>query len=47
MERKILIICMDAFGPEYLETSQTPNMDRMGKDGFFVIGRFLKLSDLV
>ncbi len=39
MERKILIICMDAFGPEYLERSPTPNVDRMRKEGFFVIGQ--------
>ncbi len=39
MERKILIICMDAFGPEYLEMSPTPNIDQMKKEGFFVIGQ--------
>jgi len=39
MERKILIICMDAFGPEYLERSPTPNVDRMRKEGVFVIGQ--------
>lgn len=39
MRRKILIICIDGFGPDYLEGSSTPNIDRMASAGSFVIGR--------
>ena len=39
MARKIVIICVDALGPEYLERSPTPNIDRMGKEGVFLIGQ--------
>lgn len=35
MSRKILIICVDGLGPEYIEAASTPNMDRMTK----IIGR--------
>ena len=37
--KKILILCIDGLGPEYLEASPTPNIDHMVKEGFFVIGR--------
>jgi len=37
MPRKILIICVDGLGPEYLEMSATPNIDRMAK--YSVVGR--------
>jgi len=39
MPRKILIICVDGLGPEYLELAPTPNLDRMGAAGCFVIGQ--------
>ena len=38
MPRKILIICVDGLGPEYLQASPTPNMDRMSRAGSFAIG---------
>lgn len=37
MPRKILIICVDGLGPEYLEMSATPNIDRMAE--YSVVGR--------
>ena len=37
MGRKILIICVDGLGPEYLERSPTPNIDRMAES--FIIGQ--------
>ncbi|MDP6438148.1 MAG: alkaline phosphatase family protein [Candidatus Brocadiia bacterium] len=39
MGRRILIICVDGMGPDYLEAAATPNMDRMARDGVFSIGR--------
>lgn len=39
MRRKILIICIDGLGPEYLEVTPTPNIDRMAKEGSFAIGQ--------
>ena len=39
MPRKILILCIDGFGPEYLEMSPTPTLDRMARAGKLVIGR--------
>lgn len=38
MNRKILILCIDALGPEYLEMAPTPNIDQMAQEGSFVIG---------
>lgn len=38
MPRKILIICVDGLGPEYLELAPTPNLDRMAAAGSFIIG---------
>ncbi|MFH0962732.1 MAG: alkaline phosphatase family protein [Planctomycetota bacterium] len=38
MSRKILIICVDALGPDYLEAADTPNMDRLGREGVFAVG---------
>ena len=38
-DRKILILCIDGFGPDYLELSPTPNIDGMIREGSFVIGR--------
>jgi len=39
MARRILIVCLDAFGPDYLALSPTPNLDRMIGQGGLVIGR--------
>ncbi len=39
MGRRILIICVDGMGPDYLEAASTPNMDRMARDGAFAIGQ--------
>jgi phosphonoacetate hydrolase len=39
MKRKILIICIDGFGPDYLEKSATPNLDLMAREGTLTIGR--------
>ncbi|MFQ6079796.1 MAG: alkaline phosphatase family protein [Thermodesulfobacteriota bacterium] len=38
MAGKILILCVGGLGPEYLEMSFTPNIDRMVQEGVFVIG---------
>ena len=37
--RRILILCVDGLGPEYLGASPTPNIDRMAEAGALVIGR--------
>jgi len=39
MKRKILIICVDGLGPDYLEATPTPNLDRMANEGSFIIGK--------
>ena len=39
MKRTILIICVDALGPDYLEATPTPNLDRMASEGSFIIGK--------
>jgi len=39
MGRKIVIICADGLGPEYLAAAATPNLDRMAQAGVSVIGR--------
>jgi phosphonoacetate hydrolase len=36
--RKILIILMDGFGPEYLEKSDMPNLKSLGRKGGFKVG---------
>jgi phosphonoacetate hydrolase len=36
--RKILIILVDGFGPEYLEKSDMPNLKRLGREGGHKIG---------
>ncbi len=36
--RKILIILVDGFGPEYLEKSEMPNLKRLGREGGYKIG---------
>ncbi|MGQ9554441.1 MAG: alkaline phosphatase family protein [Anaerolineae bacterium] len=33
MARKILIICIDGLGPEYLQAAPTPNLGRMAREG--------------
>jgi len=37
--RKILIVLVDGFGPEYLERSEMPNLKRMGREGGIKIGK--------
>jgi len=37
--RKILIVLVDGFGPDYLERSDMPNLKRMGRGGGFKIGK--------
>ena len=39
MGRKIVIICADGLGPEYLAAAATPNLDRMAQAGVSGIGR--------
>jgi phosphonoacetate hydrolase len=39
MGKKVLIICVDGLGPEYLEMAPTPNIDRMAREGSFIIGQ--------
>ena len=36
--RKILIILMDGFGPEYLEKSDMPNLKSLGRKGGYKVG---------
>src|SRR4051812_21021307 len=36
--RKILVVLIDGFGPEYLEKSDMPNLKRMCREGSFKIG---------
>jgi len=37
--RKVLIVLVDGFGPEYVERSEMPNLKRMGREGGFKIGK--------
>lgn len=39
--RKILIVLVDGFGPEYLERSDMPNLKRMARQGAMKIGKAL------
>jgi len=39
MDRKILIICVDGMGPDYLEAAHTPAIDRLASDGVSVVGQ--------
>ena len=39
MARKILIICVDGLGPEYLAAAHTPTLDRLRGEGFATVGR--------
>ncbi len=39
MEKRLLIICVDGLGPEYLEMAPTPNIDQMASEGSFIIGQ--------
>ena len=39
MSRKILVVCLDGFGPEYLDATPTPNLDRMAEAGLSVTAR--------
>lgn len=36
--RKILIVLVDGFGPEYLDKSDMPNLKRLGREGGYKIG---------
>ena len=36
---KVLILCIDGCGPEYLEAGDTPNLTRLGREGFLTEGR--------
>jgi phosphonoacetate hydrolase len=38
-DRKILIVCVDGMGPEYLEMAPTPNLDRIAREGTLAIGK--------
>ena len=40
VRRKILIILVDGFGPEYLEKSEMPNLKRLGREGGYKIRQF-------
>lgn len=37
--RKILVVLVDGFGPEYLERSDMPNLKRLCREGGFKVGR--------
>ena len=37
-KRKILFICLDACSPKYLEFSALENINRLIKNGFYIIG---------
>lgn len=34
MTRRILIICVDGMGPQYLDAAHTPTLDQLAKEGF-------------
>lgn len=38
MARKVLIICLDGCDPEYIQTSPTPTLDQIAREGFRVDG---------
>ena len=35
----IIVICIDGFDPEYFESIDTPNMDRLISGGFYTVGK--------
>ena len=37
--RKIVIVLVDGFGPEYLESSDMPNLKRLSREGVYRVGR--------
>jgi len=39
MNPKTIFICLDGCGPEYIEQSDTPNIDRIAKEGFYWKGK--------
>ncbi len=39
MHKKTIFICLDGCGQEYIEQSDTPNIDRIAKEGFYWIGQ--------
>ena len=38
MNKKTIFVCLDGCGPEYIEQSDTPNIDKMAANGFYWIG---------
>jgi len=38
MQKKTIFVCLDGCGPEYIDQSDTPNIDRMATNGFYWIG---------
>jgi len=36
---RVLIVCLDGCGPDYLAVAETPNLDRLARAGFFTVGR--------
>ena len=39
VRRKILVLCIDAFGPDYLRASDTPALDHIAATGSLTLGR--------
>ncbi len=39
VHRKVLLICLDGCDPSYIESSETPTLDRIAREGFYRIGR--------
>ena len=33
-----VVICIDGFGPEYLEACEMPRLEELGKDDFLKVG---------
>ena len=44
MSKTTVIICVDGFDPEYLETCDAPNLTELGKKGFFTTGQCMMPS---
>jgi phosphonoacetate hydrolase len=38
MNKTTIFVCLDGCGPEYIEQSDTPNIDKMAKNGFYWLG---------
>ena len=39
MAGRILIVCLDGCGPDYLAATEMPNLDRLAEAGFLTVGR--------